>query len=87
MDAMMVLDCENTVPNRFALVVAAAGGCALSRSAEPRLTSDVTVPVELARSMIRPEAEGNEFRDILPGPEAQPRKFEKLPSTPVKHEL
>ncbi|MCA0049074.1 transposase [Mesorhizobium sp. B283B1A] len=51
MDPMIVLDCENTVPNRFALVVAAAGGaCALSRSAEPRLTSDVTVPVELARS-------------------------------------
>jgi len=88
MDPMIVLDCENTVPNRFALAVAAAGRArALSRSAEPRLTSDVTVPVELARSMIRPEAEGNEFRDILPGPEAQPRKFEKLPRTPVNHEL
>ncbi|TPJ49613.1 DNA-directed RNA polymerase subunit omega [Mesorhizobium sp. B2-6-4] len=53
MDPLIVLDCENAVPNRFALAVAAAGRArALSRGAEPRLTSDVTVPVELARSMI-----------------------------------
>ncbi|MER9963653.1 DNA-directed RNA polymerase subunit omega [Mesorhizobium sp. M0045] len=35
MDPLIVLDCENTVPNRFALAVAAAGRArALSRGSE-----------------------------------------------------
>nr|WP_246674053.1 DNA-directed RNA polymerase subunit omega [Mesorhizobium sp. B2-3-13] len=39
MDRLTVLDCENTVPNRFALAVAVAGRArALSRGAE-RLTT------------------------------------------------
>ncbi|MER8396278.1 DNA-directed RNA polymerase subunit omega [Mesorhizobium sp. M1340] len=49
MDPLIVLDCENTVPNRFALAVAAAGRArALIRGAEPRLSDKVTVPLELA---------------------------------------
>ncbi|MER9444512.1 DNA-directed RNA polymerase subunit omega [Mesorhizobium sp. M0340] len=45
MDPLIVLDCENTVPNRFALAVAAAGRArALSRGSEPRLSDKVTVP-------------------------------------------
>lgn len=59
MDPMIVFDCENTVPNRFALAVAAAGPArALSRGAEPRLTGSVTVPVELALR----EIAGNRFQ-------------------------
>ncbi|MER8637765.1 DNA-directed RNA polymerase subunit omega [Mesorhizobium sp. M1088] len=49
MDPLIVFDCENTVPNRFALAVAAVRRArALSRGAEPRLSDKVTVAVELA---------------------------------------
>lgn len=59
MDPLIVLDCENTVPNRFALAVAAAGRArALSRGSEPRLSDKVTVPVELALR----EIAGNRFQ-------------------------
>lgn len=59
MDPLIVLDCENTVPNRFALAVPAAGRArALSRGGEPRLSDKVTVPVELALR----EIAGNRFQ-------------------------
>ncbi|MBZ9736429.1 MULTISPECIES: DNA-directed RNA polymerase subunit omega [unclassified Mesorhizobium] len=58
MDRLTVLDCENTVPNRFALAVAVAGRArALSRGAE-RLTDEATAPVELALR----EIAGNRFQ-------------------------
>ncbi|MBZ9846292.1 DNA-directed RNA polymerase subunit omega [Mesorhizobium sp. CA5] len=58
MDRLTVLDCENTVPNRFALAVAVAGRArALSRGTE-RLTDEATAPVELALR----EIAGNRFQ-------------------------
>ncbi|TIM74111.1 MAG: DNA-directed RNA polymerase subunit omega [Mesorhizobium sp.] len=59
MDPLIVFDCENAVPNRFALAVAAAGRArALSRGAEPRVPDEATAPVELALR----EIAGNRFQ-------------------------
>ncbi|MER9500553.1 DNA-directed RNA polymerase subunit omega [Mesorhizobium sp. M0488] len=59
MDPLIVFDCENSVPNRFALAVAAAGRArALSRGAETRLADEARVPVELALR----EIAGNRFK-------------------------